>query len=85
MHISIVICTRNRAHSIVRCLASIDEAARAASLTDAEIVIIDNASDDDTSSVVRNWATGSSIPVILEYEPRAGITIEESRTSQRSR
>jgi glycosyltransferase involved in cell wall biosynthesis len=85
MKISVIICTRNRAHSIVHCLASIDHAARRASLTDAEIVVTDNASDDDTSSVVRNWAAESSIPVVLEYEPLEGITIAKNRGLRRAR
>jgi glycosyltransferase involved in cell wall biosynthesis len=79
MKVSIVICTKNRAQSIVHCLESIDTAARTASLTDAEIVVTDNASDDDTSSVVRNWAAKSSIPVRLEYEPRSGSSIAKNR------
>jgi glycosyltransferase involved in cell wall biosynthesis len=79
MKVSILICTRNRAQSIIRCLDSIDAAARAASLTDAEIIVTDNASDDDTSSIVHKWAARSSIPVRLEYEPRAGITIAKNR------
>jgi len=79
MKVTILICTRNRAQSIVPCLDSIDTAARTASLTDAEIIVTDNASDDDTSSIVRNWAAGSSIPVRLEYEPRTGITIAKNR------
>jgi glycosyltransferase involved in cell wall biosynthesis len=79
MKVTVLICTRNRAQSIVCCLDSIDIAARNALLTDAEIIVTDNASQDDTSLVVRNWAAGSSIPVRLEYEPRAGITIAKNR------
>ena len=79
MKVSVLICTRNRAQSIVHCLDSIDAAARTASLTDVEIIVTDNASEDDTSSIVQKWAAGSSIPVRLEYEPRTGITIAKNR------
>jgi glycosyltransferase involved in cell wall biosynthesis len=79
MKVSVLICTRNRAQSIIQCLDSIDAAARAASVTDAEIIVTDNASEDDTSSVVQRWAATSSIPVRLEYEPRTGITIAKNR------
>lgn len=85
MKVSVIICTRNRAQSIIQCLASIDVAARAASLTDAEIVVIDNASDDDTQSVVQNCAAGSSIPVRLEYEPRLGLSIARNRGLRNAR
>jgi glycosyltransferase involved in cell wall biosynthesis len=84
MKVSVVICTRNRGNSIIHCLASIDAAARKASLADAEIVVVDNASDDDTPSAVRSWAISSFIPVRLEYEPRAGITIAKNRGLRRA-
>jgi glycosyltransferase involved in cell wall biosynthesis len=79
MRFSTIICTRNRSHAITRCLDSIDAAARKATLTDAEIIVVDNASDDDTSSVVNAWATRSSIPVRLESEPRPGLTFARNR------
>jgi glycosyltransferase involved in cell wall biosynthesis len=79
MKVSVVISTRNRAYAIIPCLASIDTAARKASLADAEIVVVDNGSDDDTPSLIRSWAISSFIPVRLEYEPRAGITIAKNR------
>jgi glycosyltransferase involved in cell wall biosynthesis len=58
---------------------SIAQAARLAALTDAEIVVADNASDDGTSAVIQNWAGNCSIAVRLEYEPRVGITIAKNR------
>jgi glycosyltransferase involved in cell wall biosynthesis len=79
MKVSVLICTRNRAQSLIRCLDSIDIAARAASLADAEIIVTDNGSEDDTSSIVRKWAPRSSVAVRLEYEPKAGITIAKNR------
>lgn len=79
MKVTILICTGNRAQSIVPSLDSIDTAARTALLTDAEIIVTDNASDDDMSSIVRNRSAGSSIPVRLEYEPRTGLAIVKNR------
>jgi glycosyltransferase involved in cell wall biosynthesis len=79
MKLSVVICTRNRAHAIVNCLDSIDFAARNASLTDAEIVVSDNGSSDGTPGAVRNWAASASIRVCVEHEPRAGITLAKNR------
>jgi GT2 family glycosyltransferase len=79
MKLSVVICTRNRAHAIIRCLESIDVAARHAALTDAEIVVTDNGSSDGTPEVVRSWAANASIAVRLEHEPRTGITVTKNR------
>jgi glycosyltransferase involved in cell wall biosynthesis len=79
MKVSVIICTRNRARSIIPCLESVAAAARVAALTDAEIVVADNASNDGTSAVIQNWAANCSIPLRLEYEPRAGITIAKNR------
>jgi glycosyltransferase involved in cell wall biosynthesis len=40
----------------------------------AEIVVVDNASDDNTSAIVREWAGQCSFPVRLLFEPRPGQT-----------
>lgn len=37
---------------------------------DAEIVVIDNASEDDTATVLRAWAAKSPFPVNLQFEAR---------------
>jgi GT2 family glycosyltransferase len=79
MKLSVVICTRNRADALIHCLESIDVAARRAALTDAEIVVTDNGSSDGTPEIVRSWATGVSIAVRIEHEPRPGITITKNR------
>ena len=50
--ISVVIPTRNRAHLLPDCLASL--AAQEASVP-FEIVVVDNASEDDTAEVVNAW------------------------------
>jgi glycosyltransferase involved in cell wall biosynthesis len=73
MQLSVIVCTRNRAHSIVACLDSIERALSAAAPIDAEIVVVDNASTDDTAATVANWAARSSFPVNLQREPRPGI------------
>jgi GT2 family glycosyltransferase len=40
---------------------------------DAEIVVVDNGSGDDTSTTVAAWATQASFSVKLLHEPRLGI------------
>jgi len=65
MKLSIILCTRNRAHAIAHCLDSIAEALANASVahTDAEIIVIDNQSRDNTPTVLKEWAARSAYPV----------------------
>jgi glycosyltransferase involved in cell wall biosynthesis len=65
MKLSVILCTRNRAHAIVGCLDSIAEALANASVAhgDAEIVVIDNRSRDNTPAILKEWAARSAYPV----------------------
>ena len=74
MKLSVIVGTRNRAHAIAGCLASIVAAFAAASPLDAEVVVVDNGSQDQTSAVIEQWASGSSYPVRLLSEPKAGLS-----------
>jgi len=51
--VSVVIPTRNRARSLDRTIASI---LGSSPTTPFEVVVVDNASDDDTDAVIRRWA-----------------------------
>jgi glycosyltransferase involved in cell wall biosynthesis len=42
---------------------------------DAEIVVVDNASTDNTSDVVKAWATACAFPVRLLFEPNKGLAV----------
>lgn len=75
MKLSVIVCTRNRAHAIIGCLDSLVVAIKAAGPVDAEIVVIDNASEDNTNQVVRDWAKTSPVPVNLQLEPRRGLAV----------
>lgn len=75
MQLSIIVCTRNRAYAIAACLDSIAVALSHASPVDAEIVVVDNASEDDTSAVVTTWATSCAFPVRLLQERRKGLAV----------
>jgi GT2 family glycosyltransferase len=64
--ISVVIPTRNRAGLVGEALASIVERP---ARTSFEVVVIDNASEDDTADVLRRWATRDRrVRVVREEE-----------------
>jgi glycosyltransferase involved in cell wall biosynthesis len=75
MKLSVIVCTQNRAYAITGCLDSIAAALSNASPVDAEIVVVDNASEDDTSVVVKKWLESCAFPVQLVLEPRKGLAI----------
>lgn len=74
MRLSIIVCTRNRAHAIVKCLDSIAASLFAAAPVDAEIVVVDNASTDNTTLTVQKWAETCSFPVNLVFEAKKGLS-----------
>lgn len=67
--ISVVICTRNRAQSLKCTLLAL---ARVSFPAETEVVIVDNASQDDTDAVVRAIAVDYPVPLRLIHEPRPG-------------
>jgi glycosyltransferase involved in cell wall biosynthesis len=73
MKLSVIIATRNRAHAITGCLDSIAAAFAKAEQPDAEIVVIDNGSADNTFASVTQWAASSPLPVRLLAEPKTGL------------
>ena len=79
MKLSVIVATRNRAHGIAGCLDSIAASLAKAAPLDAEIVVVDNGSQDGTSRIVEQWATGCAFPVRLLVEPRAGLSVARNR------
>lgn len=74
--VSIIVCTRNRADSLVETLNSIRTAAIASPDVGIELVVVDNGSTDGTADVVAAWAGKSSTPATrIVPEPRAGLSI----------
>jgi len=73
MKLSVIVCTHNRAYAIRPCLDSIAASLSAAAPLEAEIVVVDNASKDDTSGVVSRWAESSRFPLRLVLEPKKGL------------
>jgi GT2 family glycosyltransferase len=79
MKLSVIVATRDRAHAIAGCLDSIAASLANAAPLDFEIVVVDNGSQDATSKIVEQWATGSAFPVRLLMEPRAGLSVARNR------
>jgi glycosyltransferase involved in cell wall biosynthesis len=75
MKLSVIVCTRNRAHAIAGCLNSIAAAFANAAPIEAEIVVVDNGSTDDTPAIIKAWATGCTFPVRVVSEPKTGLSL----------
>jgi glycosyltransferase involved in cell wall biosynthesis len=82
MKLSVIVATRNRAHAIAGCLDSIAASLANAAPLDAEIVVVDNGSEDATSAIVKQWATASTFPVRLLLEPRTSVSVARNRALQ---
>lgn len=73
--VSIIICTHNRSAALIPCLTSILQAIDAAPQVDAEILIIDNNSTDNTQDAVATWRVehpGCNLRVV--FEPQKGLS-----------
>ena len=69
---SIIICSRNRAAQLGTCLDSIHEDEMVA--TEAELVLVDNGSTDDTHQIMKAHADRVRYPVLVRQEPDAGLS-----------
>jgi len=70
--VSVVICTKNRANYLSACLEEVIK--QASEFSDVEVVVIDNASTDDTRAVVDKLLTDAKAPCRYVYEGKAGIS-----------
>lgn len=66
-----IVCTRNRAESLARCLASI---AADPSATPAEVLVVDNASRDHTPRVIKAAARESHRPLCTVRTADRGLS-----------
>lgn len=72
--VSLLLCTRDRAASLERALASITRAARAAPHVSLEVIVVDNGSTDDTHARAAAWRSRQPFAARIVDEPRAGLS-----------
>lgn len=70
---SVIICSRNRAHQLRECLARIPHPAFAQ--FEVELILVDNASTDETNEIMQAHATQAPYPVkvLLAAQPGLGL------------
>jgi glycosyltransferase involved in cell wall biosynthesis len=70
MDASLIICSRDRCHQLARCLQFVE---RIKFAQPWELIIIDNGSVDETASVIRDFVTTTTVPVVIHLlEPAHG-------------
>jgi glycosyltransferase involved in cell wall biosynthesis len=76
--VSVVVTTFNRAASLARALACLAAQQTAGEFT-LEIIVVDNASTDETREVVSQLAAGDAPQVRYCFEPRQGLPFARNR------
>lgn len=71
--ISVIVCTHNRAPSLARTLESLEEMDPPVDGS-WEVVVVDNASDDETRRVVRRFEGRGDLPLCYVFEGEAGLS-----------
>lgn len=71
MAISLIICSRNRRERLARCLACLPHATMQRNAV--ELVLVDSASEDGSSEVMRDFARRAPFPVRLFRAARPGL------------
>lgn len=70
--LSLIICTRNRAEALGRCLENLSTFDLAT--VKAEVILVDNGSSDNTLAVMRTFAKQTECPVKIVEEHTAGLS-----------
>jgi glycosyltransferase involved in cell wall biosynthesis len=77
--LSILIATRNRADILASCLDAAVISLNKAGLDNAEFIVVNNGSTDNTQQVLDAWTAQSSYPVRALYEAEAGLSCARNR------
>lgn len=71
-NISLIICTKDRAKALEQCLKEIQKSD--ISRINAELILVDNGSSDNTGEIIRRFVENNSFPVIHVTEPKKGLS-----------
>ena len=82
--VTIALCTYNRAEFLRRALASL-VAQQLSAARPFEVVIVDNASTDDTPRVAAEVAASAAVPVRIACESRQGVAFARNRSVAEAR
>jgi glycosyltransferase involved in cell wall biosynthesis len=69
MDVSLLICSRNRCKQLVDCLQSVQGIRFERSW---ELIVVNNASEDETAAVIQEFIDTASFPVRYVFEPKLG-------------
>lgn len=72
--ISIIVCTRNRAHKLLNTLDSLASAIANVKNLQVEAVIVNNGSTDNTQAIIDTWSKTVSFPVQAVLEAKPGLS-----------
>lgn len=81
--LSLIICTRNRAQALKRCLDALSTSELAAA--EGELILVDNGSSDGTPAIMTRFADEAKCPVQIVTEPEAGLSRARNAGVTRSR
>ena len=76
--ITVAVCTYNRADRLVLALQSLQQIQRPTGMG-VELLVVDNASTDDTAKVVQRMAKDSPVPMRLVHESQQGVAHARNR------
>ncbi len=72
MRVSLIICTRNRAASLGKCLDHVRRLEAPGG--DWELIVVDNGSTDATPKLLEDYAASAAFPVVIVREPVPGLS-----------
>ena len=78
MRVSICVCTHNRAHILTYCLEALANL-KVPVGCEAEVLVVDNDSVDNTKEVVGTYSQRSPIKILYLHEPQRGLSVARNR------
>ena len=84
MRVSICVCTHNRAHILTYCLEALANL-KVPVGCEAEILVVDNDSVDNTKEVVGTYSQRSPIKILYLHEPQRGLSVARNRAIEEAR